>query len=99
MWSLRFPFVWSCRDRGGGGAGSAIALPLFCRDLFSRAPIDMGKVLVELFDVSDPKRWTVRASCFGRILENYAVLMEEWDVCLSERLQPDVRERIIGCKT
>ena len=29
---------------------------------------------------------------------NYAVLMEEWDVCLSERLQPDVRARIIGCK-
>ena len=82
-----------------GGAGRAIALPLFCRDLFSRAPIDMGKVLVELLDFSDPKRWTVRASCFGRILENQAVLMEEWDVCLSERLEPDVRERIIGCKT
>ena len=24
--------------------------------------------------------------------------MEEWDVCLSERLQPDVRVRIIRCK-
>ena len=24
--------------------------------------------------------------------------MEEWDVCSSERLQPDVRARIIGCK-
>ena len=59
----------------------------------------MGKVLVELLDFSDPKRWTVRASCFERIVENYAVLMEEWDVCLSERLEPDVRERIIGCKT
>ena len=23
--------------------------------------------------------------------------MEEWDVCLSERLQPGVRARIIGC--
>ena len=45
-----------------------------------------------------PTRWTVRASCFRRILENYSVLMEEWDVCLSERLQPDVRARIIGCK-
>ena len=32
-----------------------------------------------------PKRWMVRASCFPRILENYAVLMEEWDVFLSER--------------
>ena len=45
-----------------------------------------------------PKWWTVRASCFRRILENYAVLMEEWDVCLSERLQPDARARIIRCK-
>ena len=46
-----------------------------------------------------PKRWTVTASCSRRILDNYAVLMEQWDVCLSERLQPDVRARIIGCKT
>lgn len=45
-----------------------------------------------------PTRWTVRASFLRGILENYAVLMEEWDVCLSERLQPDVRARIIGCK-
>ena len=86
------------RDRGGGGAGRAIALPLFCRDLFSRALVDMEKItrgIIALF----PKRWRVRASCFRRILENYAVLMEEWDVCLSERLQPDVRARIKGCKT
>ena len=86
------------RDRGGGGAGRAIALPLFCRDLFSRALVDMEKItrgIIGLF----PKRWTVRTKCFRRILENYAVLMEEWDVCLSERLQPDVRARIIGCKT
>ena len=41
----------------------------------------------------------MRASCSRLILENHAVLMEEWDVCLSERLQPDVRARIIGCKT
>ena len=86
------------RDRGGGGAGRAIALPLFCWDLFSRALVDMEKitrVIIGLF----PRRWTVRASCFRRNLENYAVSMEEWDVCFSERLQPDVRARIIGCKT
>ena len=41
----------------------------------------------------------MRACCFRLILENYAVLMEEWDACLSERLKPDVRARIIGCKT
>ena len=67
-------------------------------DLFSRALVDMEKItrgIIGLF----PKRWTVRTKCFRRILENYAVLMEEWDVFLSERLQPDVRVRIIGCKT
>ena len=32
------------RDRGGGGAGRAIALPLFCWDLFSRALVDMEKI-------------------------------------------------------
>ena len=40
------------RDRGGGGAGRAIALPLFCWDLFSRAPVDLEKVIVELLDFS-----------------------------------------------
>ena len=40
------------RDRGGGGAGRAIALPLFCWDLFSRAPVDIEKVIVELLDFS-----------------------------------------------
>ena len=39
----------------------------------------------------------IRAGCFRQILENYAVVMEEWDVFLSERLQPDLRARIIGC--
>ena len=40
----------------------------------------------------------IRAGYFRQILENYVVLMEEWGVFLSERLQPDVRARIIGCK-
>ena len=39
----------------------------------------------------------IRAGCFRQILENYAFVMEEWDVFLSERLQPDLRARIIGC--
>ena len=38
------------RDRGGGGAGRAIALPLYCWDLFSSAPVDMEKIRVELLD-------------------------------------------------
>ena len=36
------------RDRRGGGAGRGIALPLFCWHIFSRAPVDMENVLVEL---------------------------------------------------
>ena len=60
--------------RGGGGG-------------FSRAPVDMEKVIVELLDFS----------LKGGRLE--PVLMEDWDVCLSERLQPDVRAGIIGCTT
>ena len=39
-------FYWENRDGGGGGA----ALPLFCWDLFSRAPVDLEKVIVELLD-------------------------------------------------
>ena len=43
----------------------------------------MEKIPVKLLDFAI-KRWTVTASCFfRRILENYAVLMEKWDVCLS----------------
>ena len=43
-----------------------------------------------------PTRWTVRASCFQRILDNYAALLQEWMISLDERLQSDIRGRIIG---
>ena len=36
----------------GPRRGGAIALPLFCWDLFSRAPVDLEKVIVELLDFS-----------------------------------------------
>ena len=45
-----------------------------------------------------PTRWTVRASCFQRILDNYSALLQEWMVCLDEKRQADIRERIIGCQ-
>ena len=45
-----------------------------------------------------PTRWTVRASCFQRILDNYSALLQEWMVCLDEKLQADIRGRIIGCQ-
>ena len=65
------------RDRGGGGAGRAIALPLFCWGLFSRVPVDMENNSRKIVGLC-LKRWAVRDSCFRQILENHAVLMEEW---------------------
>ena len=45
-----------------------------------------------------PTRWTVRASCFQRIIDNYSALFQEWIVCLDQKLQTDVRGRVIGCE-
>ena len=45
-----------------------------------------------------PTRWTVRASCFQRILDSYAALLQEWTISLDEKLQSDIRGRIIGCQ-
>ena len=39
-----------------------------------------------------PTRWTVRASCFQRILD------KEWTISLDEKLQSNIRGRIIGCQ-
>ena len=43
-------------------------------------------------------RWTVRAECMKRILENYETLMLLWDECLEEKLDQETKSRIIGCK-
>lgn len=44
-------------------------------------------------------RWTVRANCFHRIIDNYGFLYELWNECLKESgLNRDVKSRIIGCK-
>ena len=44
-------------------------------------------------------RWTVRAICFERILENYDELMELWQVTSKQgKLESEVKSRIIGCK-
>ena len=40
----------------------------------------------------------MRASCFRRIIDNYSALLQEWIVCLDQKLQADVRGRIIGCQ-
>ena len=44
-------------------------------------------------------RWTVRAKCMKRILDNYQPLMQLWEECLEERLDQETRARIIGCKS
>lgn len=44
-----------------------------------------------------PTRWTVKAACFQRILDNYQALLLEWEICLDKSLASDVRARIIGC--
>ena len=44
-----------------------------------------------------PTRWTVRAACCQRILDNYSALMEVWKESLADQLQPDARGRIVGC--
>lgn len=44
-------------------------------------------------------RWTVRAQCFQRVLENYQAIMELWKRCLEEGgLTVDVKARIGGCQ-
>ncbi|CAB4030796.1 zinc finger MYM-type 1-like [Paramuricea clavata] len=44
-------------------------------------------------------RWTVRAICFERVIDNYNVILKLWDECLKTKLPPDIRGRIIGCST
>ena len=44
-------------------------------------------------------RWTVRAICFERVIDNYNVILKLWDEWLKTKLQPDIRGQIIGCST
>ena len=45
-----------------------------------------------------PTWWTVQGESFERIKENYEALMLEWDICLEERLDTEIRAHIIGVK-
>jgi len=44
-------------------------------------------------------RWTVRAECMKRIIDNYETLLKLWDECLEEKLDQETKARIIGCKS
>ena len=44
-------------------------------------------------------RWTVRASCFNKILVKYAELQRLWNLCLAEKLDTGRKSRIIGCQS
>ena len=43
-------------------------------------------------------RWTVRATCFQKILDNYEELLTLWNESLETNLEPDIRGRIVGCQ-
>ena len=44
-------------------------------------------------------RWTVRATTYMKVLSNYDPLLNLWDVCLQDKLDKEIRARIIGCKS
>ncbi|XP_076343198.1 zinc finger MYM-type protein 1-like [Tachypleus tridentatus] len=46
-----------------------------------------------------PTRWTVRGQSFDRIIANHKALLLEWDVCLGDRLDSEMRARIIGVRS
>ena len=56
------------------------------------------KVRRESLDKLYATRWTVRASCFQKIIDQYDSLQQPWDLCLQEKLTADVRSRTIGCQ-
>ena len=43
-------------------------------------------------------RWTVRAKCYKKILDNYEALLQLWNEALEENLDIDTKSRIGGCK-
>ena len=45
-----------------------------------------------------PTRWTVKATCYKRILDNYASLFKVWDTCLESKIDTNTRARILGCQ-
>ena len=50
------------------------------------------------FRTLSPTRWTVRAACLERVLENWNVLRELWSQLLETKLDPEVKSRITGVR-
>ena len=50
------------------------------------------------FRVLCPTCWTVRGNSLISVIDNYAVLQEEFNICLESYLEPDIKSRIIGIK-
>ena len=46
-----------------------------------------------------PTRWTVQGNSVQSILTNYNNLKQLWDECLEQRLDPEIKGRIIGAKS
>ena len=44
-------------------------------------------------------RWTVRANCFQKIIDQYSSLQQLREACLVGSLTRDMRSRIIGCQS
>ena len=45
-------------------------------------------------------RWTVRATCLQRVIDNYEALMKVWIHCLDNgKMESELKGRIIGVKT
>ena len=44
-------------------------------------------------------RWTVRAECMKRIVDNYELFLQLWEDCLEEKLDQETKARIVRCKS
>ena len=40
----------------------------------------------------------MKATCYKRILDNYASLFKVWDTCLESKIDTDAMARILGCQ-
>lgn len=58
---------------------------------------DLNKQASKL-DKLSATRWTVRANCFKKIIENYDPLMDLWKQSLKDKPDAETKARIIGCK-